>query len=382
MARTTTFRSRLSLLGLLSLAFAVAPAQAQQTTRAETHTVRSGDTLWALARQYLGDAFLWPQIFRLNTSVVEDPHWIYPGEVLRLVAAEGVSAVPDEETPAPVADPAEVPAARSQERQAPDAEYPMPEFAQRRALQASEALTSYVDMSYRSLRPGEFYSSGFLTEGVTLPFGQLVGAVTPQQIRNLSERASVTLNTVVGVRPPTDGNYAVGDSLLVGIRGPEYAGHGVAVVPTGLIVVTGMSHGQYLAEVVAVFGPMRNGQFVLPAERFSEGPSQRAVALENGVVGEVIGGRDLKELKHPQNVIFINLGRNDGLRAGDVMEVRRRPEARTRSADLVDELMATGQVVRVGERTATVLLLSVVSPDIAPGTPVRHVARLPNGPDR
>ena len=382
MARTTTFRSRLSLLGLLSLAFAVAPAQAQQTTRAETHTVRSGDTLWALARQYLGDAFLWPQIFRLNTSVVEDPHWIYPGEVLRLVAAEGVSAVPNEDTPAPAAEPAQEPAAPPQERQAPNTEYPMPEFAQRRTLQASEALTSYVDMPYQSLRPGEFYSSGFLTEGATLPFGQLVGAVTPQQIRNLSERASVTLNTVVGVRPPTDGSYAVGDSLLVGIRGVEYAGYGVAVVPTGLIVVTGMSHGQTLAEVVALFGPMRNGQFVLPAERFSPGPGQRAVPLENGVAGEVIGGRDLKELKHPQNVIFINLGRNDGLRAGDVMEVRRRPEARSRSADLVDELMATGQVVRVGERTATVLLLTVVSPDIAPGTPVRHVARLPNGSDR
>jgi len=97
MARTTTFRSRLLLLGLLSLAFAVTPARAQQTTRAETHTVRSGDTLWDLARQYFGDAFLWPQIFRLNTSVVEDPHWIYPWEVLRLVAAEnGITCDPDD----------------------------------------------------------------------------------------------------------------------------------------------------------------------------------------------------------------------------------------------------------------------------------------------
>ena len=34
--------------------------------------MKTGDTLWDIARLYLSDPFLWPEIYRLNTAVVED----------------------------------------------------------------------------------------------------------------------------------------------------------------------------------------------------------------------------------------------------------------------------------------------------------------------
>src|SRR5438067_4972759 len=61
------------------------------------HTVKRGDTLWDLAKLYLGDSFLWPEIYRLNTDVIDDPHWIYPGEILKLPAPG--SMPPVAETP-------------------------------------------------------------------------------------------------------------------------------------------------------------------------------------------------------------------------------------------------------------------------------------------
>lgn len=43
------------------------------------HIVVDGDTFWALAGQYLGDPLLWPQLYQLNSYIV-DPDLIYPGD--------------------------------------------------------------------------------------------------------------------------------------------------------------------------------------------------------------------------------------------------------------------------------------------------------------
>jgi hypothetical protein len=47
------------------------------------HIVEKGDTLWDLSRTYLGNPYLWPQIWDQNRYVT-DAHWIYPGDPLLL----------------------------------------------------------------------------------------------------------------------------------------------------------------------------------------------------------------------------------------------------------------------------------------------------------
>lgn len=53
---------------------------------ARTHRIAAGETLWALAQQYYGDPYLWPQLWEANTWI-SDAHWIYPGDVV-LVTGE------------------------------------------------------------------------------------------------------------------------------------------------------------------------------------------------------------------------------------------------------------------------------------------------------
>lgn len=47
------------------------------------HTVRRGDTLWDISESYYRNPWMWPKIWSYNTQV-QNPHWIYPGDQIRL----------------------------------------------------------------------------------------------------------------------------------------------------------------------------------------------------------------------------------------------------------------------------------------------------------
>lgn len=49
----------------------------------EAHSVRRGDTLWDISQHYFQNAYLWPRVWSLNPQV-QNPHWIYPGDRVRL----------------------------------------------------------------------------------------------------------------------------------------------------------------------------------------------------------------------------------------------------------------------------------------------------------
>ncbi len=62
------------------------------------HTIVKGDTLWDLAAHYLGDPFLWPQIWERN-PYIKDSHWIYPGDPMVIDLAVQEAPVAEAEMP-------------------------------------------------------------------------------------------------------------------------------------------------------------------------------------------------------------------------------------------------------------------------------------------
>lgn len=52
------------------------------------YVVKKGDTLWDISTMFLADPWLWPEIWYVNPQV-QNPHLIYPGDVLTLFWRDG-----------------------------------------------------------------------------------------------------------------------------------------------------------------------------------------------------------------------------------------------------------------------------------------------------
>ena len=80
------------------------------------------------------------------------------------------------------------------------------------------------------------------------------------------------------------------------------------VIPTGLAQIVDTVQGRYVASIVATYGPIRNGQRVLPAEKFVLTGEAHAVPVSDGVRATFIGGPGRQDIKAPQMVVFLDKG--------------------------------------------------------------------------
>ena len=379
MSRSSVLRfAALALSGVVLLAH---PAAGQDVREREDappdsaadgriHTVRPGDTLWDLAGRFLADPHHWRDIFESNPAVVEDPHWIYPGERLRIPGA-GVTRV----------DAVQVERAEDYLRNFDEerGRYPANSVFRQPANEGSGLSALLLDES--PPRPA-VTRDDFLRAPLLVPVAERRAEGTTVRVLeenplglDLPPSARRNVEVIVGLGQLTPG---VGDTLKAIRRVRTEAPHGEVTVPMALLEVNRLWSDSARATVVQMYGDYTVGDPVVATDPYEleatarPGPIGEDVAA---ITGSVVGFAVPQVLIGPGDFVFIDAGGREGVRLGDEFAVHSRAE-RDAIGSGVPDALATLRVVRVATATATTRVTAVRDPGTRPGDPVRLIRRL------
>jgi LysM domain len=307
----------------------------------QLHVVRSGDTLWDICFLYFNNPWEWPKIWSYNPEIT-NPHWIYPGDRVRLY--------PEGQGPIDVAEPSDVRPAGSGEGEGEDPA----ELAELDAVPLSPPRQDGVRLRQLTFVDQDTREASFT----------IVGAVEERSM--LSEGDSVYL-AYPSKSPPEEGKRYTVYAETSPVRhpsGPQIIGSYARIL--GEVQVISVREGKraraFITDSVDV---IERGNKVGALQRTfrTVAPKRNAVDLQGTIVA-LVGD---EQLIGQNQVVFIDKGKDDGLEVGNRMFVVRRGDAlespRSASASVGQDdrrfpARAIGEImiVEAGKRVSTALV--------------------------
>ena len=362
--------------------------QQPPATQGRTHTVVRGDNLWDLSQTYLGNPFLWPEIYRLNRDVVEDPHWIYPGEILRLPgdSIPGIAQLP--ESPQGITSPT-AGGIRSDEVARPVNPNEPTVFSRNTEGIISSAtpipgygVAGVVNLAERpTVRAGEALMAPFVDrEGGPRGFGRIIKSAEIAGVAQASERFRFQAYDKVLIDPPAGHVAPEGERYLTVRLGPVVEDQGQIIIPTGVVEVVKAARSETgaVALVVRAFADISGSDRLIAIDTAGVGTTVRPVPVVDGPSATIKWINGDPVLPSVQNFIVFDVSSKNGVRLGDEFVIYQpAPKPEEGQPRERETLIAKAQVVRSTPYGVTAIIIGQEQPSIKTGMTARVIAKMP-----
>jgi hypothetical protein len=333
------FRWPAAAAALISFIVAGNAAFAAQNSEPTVYIVKKGDTLWGLSDRFIKDPYYWPDLWANNTGKILNPHFIYPGQRLKIY--------PDriEVESAPKAAPAEktVEAAKAE---------PLPV-----AAAPAELPEQVVEERRFTVNGGE----GFIAGSDFRPVGLVIAGQHNRQIFAVDD----VIYTDIGRA----------QKGKVGDRFTAYKKHaaishpvtnqilGYRVVPLGVIQLTEMAEKSSKAIITDTFLEIEPGAALLPYANRKKEVALKAPELD--LSGYIVETKSGIQAIAAGDIAYIDLGERQGAKPGNLLYVIRKAKVEieyfSRSDyDLPVDVIGAAVIVECSENTATVLVIKSI----------------------
>jgi LysM repeat protein len=341
--RLQAYRPMILIIGLSLMIASVAPAAEEESQKKVDYeagfyyTVKKGDTLWDISQRFNDTPWQWPDLWRENDQL-PNPHWIYPGERIRLHRKSGQHEYKEQTIPIP-----EV---------TPQVEASTPEAAPEPQVQFFYNRMDRV---------------GFIRKPPVEPVGYID--------KSLKNKKIISENDQVYIRPPKSQSTS---TLTPGQRltayrelNPTPARNSRRVIGTqhyllGVVEIISNESKYAIGKVIKGYREIMPGEPLMNYEAFS--PSIDVTQSTPGIEGTILASEEQTNLISDHVISFIDKGRVDNIRPGQIYSVYTQQTMGRIQLKPVE--IGTVVVLRTEETTSTVYVTKALD-KIEPGEKIR-----------
>ena len=308
------------------------------------YTVKKGDTLWDISQKFNDSAWQWPDLWRENDQIT-NPHWIYPGERIRLFKKSDRLKIKPEES-------------KKIEPQKPDVEV------------SAEIKPPPPAIKEAYFRFPAIDQVGFIRKPPVEPIGIV--------FKTLEDKKMISAGDIIYIRPASQNKK---DAFIPGARftvyrtlkptpdSRSYKTIGTQHYLLGVVEITKTTPDYAMAKIIKSFRDIHIGDLLMPYKRR---PSKFAVREGvPGLEGSIISGEEHPLLMGDHSIAFIDKGRDDNVEVGQLYSVYFKPKKVKNDPTTFHPVDIGTLIVLHTEKTTSTVFITKSSQAIKPGQGIR-----------